>query len=83
MDQITVKMKPKGLVMTADREQVALALKTWRIRQGLTQEQVGKMWGMSRWTILRAEMAKPCSWMMSYRIFAKLSVELDKERRTL
>lgn len=81
MEQITVEMKPKGLEMTANREQVALALKTWRLRQGLTQKQVGDMWGMSRWTILRIEAAQPCSWMMCYRIFAKLSEELEKERR--
>lgn len=72
-------MTPKGLDMEVDKEQFALALKTWRLRQGLTQKQVGEQWGCSRYTILRAEKAKNLTWEMAYRLFAKLANELRKE----
>lgn len=72
-------MKQKGLEMDVNKEEFALALKTWRLRQGLTQEQVGERWGCSRWTIMRAEKAKNLTWEMAYKMFAKLSRELTKE----
>lgn len=72
-------MKPAGLSMEVDKNEFALALKTWRLRQGLTQHQVGERWGCSRFTILRAENAKNLTWEMAYRLFAKLSNELRKE----
>lgn len=73
------KIKQVGLSMEIDREQFAVELKTWRIRQGLTQEELGERWGMSRYTILRVEKAKPCNWQTAYRLFAKLSQEMRKE----
>lgn len=79
MEKIVVKMKQKGLEMDVNKEEFALALKTWRLRQGLTQAQVGERWGCSRWTIMRAEKAKNLTWEMAYRMFAKLSRELTKE----
>lgn len=79
MDKIEVKMVQKGLTMEADKQDFALALKTWRLRQGLTQKQVGERWGCSRFTIIRAENAKNVTWEMAYRLFAKLAVELQKE----
>lgn len=79
MKKIEVKMEPRGLEMDVDKEQFALALKTWRLRQGLTQSQVGEMWGCSRYTIMRAESAKNITWEMAYKMFAKLAVELKKE----
>lgn len=79
MEKIVVKMKQKGLEMDVNKEEFALALKTWRLRQGLTQAQVGERWGCSRWTIMRAEKAKNLTWEMAYKMFAKLSRELTKE----
>ena len=79
MEQIKVEMKPAGLSMEVDKQEFALALKTWRLRNGLTQKQVGERWGCSRYTILRAEAAKNLTWEMAYRLFAKLSNELRKE----
>lgn len=78
---IVVNMKIGDLKMEADKNEVALALKTWRLRQGLTQKKLGERWGMSRYTIMRAESAKNITWEMAYRIFAKLSSELQKEGR--
>lgn len=72
-------MRPNGLTMEADRNEFALALKTWRLRNGLTQAEVGKRWGCSRFTIMRAENARQVTWEMAYRLFAKLSDELRKE----
>lgn len=79
---ITVNMKVDGLTMAADRNEVALALKTWRLRSGLTQKEVAQRWGISRYTIMAAEAARNISWEMAYRIFAKLSAELSKEGGT-
>jgi len=79
METVEIKMERVGLKMEADREEVAVALKTWRLRVGKTQQEVADEWQMSRYTILRAERGKPISWMMAYRIFACLAKELEKE----
>lgn len=79
MKQIKVEMKPQGITMECDKNEFALALKTWRLRQGLTQQQVAEKWGCSRFTIMRAENAKTVTWEMAYRLFARLSDELRKE----
>ena len=79
MKKIEVKMEPKGLEMDVNRQEFALALKTWRLRRGLTQKQVGDAWGVSRWTIMRAESARDVTWETAYRLFARLSQELRKE----
>lgn len=79
MKQITVEMKPQGLQMECDKNEFALALKTWRLRQGLTQKEAGQKFGCSRYTIMRAENAKQVTWEMAYRLFAKLAYELRKE----
>lgn len=79
MEQIKVEMKPNGLEMDVDKNEFALALKTWRLRSGLTQREVGQRFGVSRYTIMKAENAKNVTWEMAYRLFAKLAVELRKE----
>lgn len=79
MDQIKVEMKPNGLEMDVDKNEFALALKTWRLRSGLTQREVAQKFGVSRYTIMKAENAKNVTWEMAYRLFAKLAIELRKE----
>ena len=79
MEQIKVEMKQKGLTMDVDKNEFALALKTWRLRQGLLQREVADMFGCSRYTIMKAENAKTVTWEMAYRLFAKLAAELRKE----
>lgn len=76
---ITPSMTQKGLEMDMDKEQFAMALKTWRLRNGYTQRAVGKMFGCSRYTIIRAENAQTITWEMAYRLFARLSDQLRKE----
>lgn len=79
MEQIKVEMKPKGLEMDVNKQEFALALKTWRLRQGMTQREVAARWDCSRFTIMRAEGGKQLTWEMAYRLFAKLADELRKE----
>ena len=79
MKQIKVDVKPKGLEMEIDRQQFALALKTWRLRAGFTQRELAERWHTSRYTILRAERAHSIGWMSAYRLFAKLAKELEME----
>lgn len=77
--KIEVNFERQGIDMQVDRETFALALKTWRLRQGKTQREVATMWGVSRYTIIRAETGKNITWEMAYRLFARLSEELKKE----
>lgn len=79
MEEIKVTMKQNGLKMESNREDVAMAVKTWRLRHNLTQRQLGDRWGMSRYTIIKIERAKNISWEMAYKAFALLSNELRKE----
>lgn len=79
MRRIEVKMERVGLTMDIDKEAFAVALKTWRLRNGLTQAEAGKKWGLSRYTIMRAESGKNITWETAYRMFARLSEELRKE----
>lgn len=79
MKQIKVEMKQEGLSMEVDRTKFAMALKTWRIRNNKTQRELAQLWGVSRFTIMRAEAAKPLTWEMAYRLFARLSEELKEE----
>lgn len=79
MSKIEVKMERVGLTMDIDKEAFAVALKTWRLRHGLTQSQAGDKWGLSRYTIMRAESGKNITWETAYRMFARLSEELRKE----
>lgn len=79
METYKPEPKPQGISVDIDRNQFALALKTWRLRSALTQRQVAEMWNVSRYTIMRAEAGKDITWMMAYRLFARLSDELRKE----
>lgn len=79
METYKPEPKPQGISVDIDRNQFALALKTWRLRMAFTQRQVAEMWNVSRYTIMRAEAGKYITWMMAYRLFARLSNELRKE----
>lgn len=67
------------LSVDINRAELALELRTYRLRQGYTQEELGTRWGTSRYTILRAEAAKPISWEQAYRIYNKLARDLREE----
>lgn len=74
-----VEIRQDGLNLEIDRQQFAIALKTFRLRHDLTQKQLGERWGVTRFVILNAEKGKGCSWAHAYKLFAKLSNELEKE----
>lgn len=76
---IIINMEPKGLTMETDKQQFALAFKTWRLRSGKTTTQIAEDWGISRTTIWRVEKGRDVTWEIAYRMFAKLSEELRKE----
>lgn len=76
---IHVELQTKGVTVDVDRQEFALALKTWRLRSNLTQRQVAERWGCSRFTIMRAEDARDITWEMAYRLFNRLSWELREE----
>ena len=81
MKNVEVKMERQGLTMQANREDFAMALKTWRLRNGYSQIKVGEMFGFSRFTIIRLEKGKPVTWETAYRCFAKLAKYLEEEGR--
>ena len=72
-----------GLQLEIDRQEFALALKTWRLRQALTQKQVADRWGTNRFIIIKAENAQQISWESAYKLFNALSKELRNENRHL
>lgn len=82
METIKVEMKTQGLHVDINQEEFALALKTWRLRQDLTQKQLAERWNVTRFTIIRAEHAKNLTWMMAYKLYAKLADELKKEEQS-
>lgn len=74
-----MEIKHNGTTLEIDREEVGLELAKWRLRQGLTQQELAQRWGISRFTIIRAEKGKNVSWQFAYAIWSKLSQELRKE----
>lgn len=73
------KIESEGLDLQIDKNSFGLQLRTWRLRNGLTQREVGQRFGCSRFTIIRAENGQNITWEMAYRLFAHLSKELQKE----
>lgn len=82
MRPIKVTPEQHDLRIDVDRKQFALAMKTWRLRQGLSQRQVAAKFGLSRFTLIKLEQALPVSWETAYRAFAKLSHYLEEEGRS-
>lgn len=81
METIKVNMKKQGLKVDIDRQDFALALKTWRLRNNYTQTQAGKiLGGVSRYTIIRAEKGQLLTWEMAYKLFARLAHQLEIEK---
>lgn len=77
--KITLSMSAQGVDMQVNKEEMALAVKQFRLRKGLTQRQLAAEWGISRESIIRIEGAKNITWQLAYRAFAKLSDSLRKE----
>ena len=69
--------------MEADVEELAVSLKTYRLRQNKSQNDLANEWNCSRYTLMRMEAGKKVSWEMMYRVFNQLTAALQKEGRTL
>lgn len=77
---ITAELKQNGLSLETDEQKMAMSLKTYRLRHGLTQAELGIRWGCSRYTIMRIEGAQRVTWEMMYRVFNHLSDALLQEQ---
>lgn len=74
--------RPAGAdLVCTDRDGLSIELKKYRLRAGLTQRQLGELWGVSRYTIIRAEGSKTITWQSAYRIFTQLAKCLAAEDR--
>lgn len=81
MEQITPTIQRRGLTMETDAQELAVSLKTYRVRNGYTLPQLGKMWGTSRYTLMRIEAAKHVSWTTMYKIANQLIQAIQNEQR--
>lgn len=80
-EALNVTMRVQGMSLEiTNQQEFALALKTWRLRNALTQEDAGRRFGCSRYTFIRAEAGKKLSWETTYKLFARLAAELEKEK---
>lgn len=70
MKELTVTLKQEGTDLITNREDFAVAVKTWRIRHGMTQKELAAAAGISRYTIMRVENASnETSWITMYKLF--------------
>lgn len=70
MKELVVTLKQEGTDLIANREDFAVAVKTWRIRHGMTQKELAAAAGISRYTIMRVENASnETSWITMYKLF--------------
>lgn len=65
--------------MTVDRAAFGLEIKKYRLRHQWTQKQLGERWGLSRYTIIRAEKAQNITWESAYKLAAKLASDMAKD----
>lgn len=71
--------RANGSEMEFDQKAFGLELKKYRLRNNKTQAELGEEWGLSRYTIMRAELGKNISWESAYRLFARLAREVAHE----
>lgn len=80
-EALNLTMRVQGMALEiSNQQEFALALKTWRLRNALTQADAGRLFGCSRYTIIRAEAGKKLSWETTYKLFAHLVTQLEKEK---
>lgn len=70
MEQLIIKLERQGTDLVTNQEEFAVALKTWRVRNGLTQAELAAKAGLSRYTIMRVEKAsRLADWKTLYKLF--------------
>lgn len=68
--ELTIRLERQGTDLVTNREDFAIAVKTWRVRHGMTQRELAKASGLSRFTIMRVERAsRETSWITVYKLF--------------
>lgn len=72
-------MEMEGPSYKVDRDEMALAVRTYRLRNGLTQRALGSKFGLSRYTIMTIEAGKEVHWTTAYKVFASLAEALKEE----
>lgn len=72
-------IRTRGTRIYADFEKLAVMVLKYRIRQGLSQRELGERWGVSRWTIIRIERGRKVTPMTAYKCFNKLAQALERE----
>lgn len=80
MKKLDLKLNYVGTNVEIDRNKMAIALKTWRIRSGYTQRQAAAYLGTSRYTLIRAENGRPIGWQTAYKVYYLLSLQLQGEQ---
>lgn len=78
-EKLLQSLTRSGVTVDIEREGFAWSFKTWRLRQGLLQKEVGRKFGVSRYTIMRVEAGKKVKVETAYKLFACLAAELKKE----
>lgn len=58
-----------------DRNEMALAIKTWRAEKRMTQQQLADALGIHRATLSKAENGQVINWLVAYRIYNYLQQE--------
>lgn len=72
-------IKRKGSKIEINRDDLAVELKMYRCKRGLTQRQLADEWGVSRWSILRTEAAEEVSIGLTILIYSRLTECLRKQ----
>lgn len=72
-------IKRRGSKIEINRDDLAVELKMYRCKQGLTQRQLADEWGVSRWSIIRTEAAQEVSIGLTILIYARLTECLRKQ----
>ena len=69
-EELTITLKREGTDLITNREEFAVAVKTWRVRHGMTQRQLAAAAGLSRYTVMRVENAsRETNWITIYKLF--------------
>ena len=79
MELIKPTIERRGLTMETDAQELAVSLKTYRLRQGLSLPKLGELWGVSRYSLMRIEAGKHVSWMMMYKVANQLIKSIQNE----
>lgn len=73
------KIKRNGSKIEIDRNDLAAELKLFRYRHRYTQQKLAEQWGVSRWSIMRAEAAGEIGVGLLIAIYSRLAQSMREE----